>query len=86
MVDGTTYLDGPLRCDAVFVMPRTQSQICKKKPMPRIPHQKKLDRDNLDKALMDALKGLRGWMIARSARMRFRSGLRRGMSNRTLRW
>ena len=51
-------LDGPLRCDAVFVLPRTQAQIWKKKPMPRIPHQKKPDRDNLDKALMDALKGL----------------------------
>jgi Holliday junction resolvase RusA-like endonuclease len=29
--------------------------------MPRLPHDKKPDRDNLDKAFMDALKGL-AWL------------------------
>jgi Holliday junction resolvase RusA-like endonuclease len=51
-------LQGALRCDCVFVMPRPQSLIWKTKPMPRLPHTIKPDRDNLDKAVMDALKGL----------------------------
>lgn len=55
---GSEVLRGPLRCDAVFVMPRPQSLIWKTKPMPRMFHTSKPDRDNLDKAVMDALKGL----------------------------
>lgn len=51
-------LDGPLRVDAVFVFPRTKGQIWKTKPMPRIRHSKKPDRDNLDKAVLDSLSGL----------------------------
>lgn len=51
-------LVGPLRVDILFVMPRTQSQVWKTKPMPRLPHGKKPDRDNLDKAVLDALTGL----------------------------
>jgi len=51
-------LEGPLRCDLTFVMPRPQSMLWKSKPMPRVPHAKKPDRDNLDKAFMDALKNL----------------------------
>ncbi len=51
-------LSCPLRVDAVFVFPRTQSQIWKTKPMPRMLHFKKPDRDNLDKAVLDALTGL----------------------------
>jgi Holliday junction resolvase RusA-like endonuclease len=51
-------LTGPLRCDCLFVMPRTSDLIWKTRPMPRLPHAKKPDRDNLDKAVMDALKGL----------------------------
>lgn len=51
-------LTGPLCVDCVFVMPRPQSMVWKTKPMPRIPHDKKPDRDNLDKAVCDALKGL----------------------------
>lgn len=51
-------LDGPLRCDAVFVFPRTSAQVWKTKPMPRLWHWKKPDRDNIDKAIMDALSGL----------------------------
>lgn len=51
-------LDGPLRVDIEFVFPRTKSQTWKTRPMPRIPHAKKPDRDNLDKAVLDALNGL----------------------------
>lgn len=51
-------LEGPLRLDVIFIMPRTQNQIWKTKPMPRIWHAKKPDFDNLEKALCDALKGL----------------------------
>ena len=52
-------LTGPLRLDVVFVLPRVAAQIWKRKPMPRIWHaKKKNDRDNLDKAVMDALSGL----------------------------
>jgi len=48
---------GPLRCDLTFVMPRPKSMIWKTKPMPRVYHTGKLDRDNLDKAVLDALTG-----------------------------
>lgn len=51
-------LTGPLRCDLEFVFPRTSNMIWKSKPMPRVWHTKKPDRDNLDKAVMDSLKGL----------------------------
>lgn len=51
-------LVGPLRVDVEFVFPRTKSQIWKTKPMVRIPHAKKPDRDNLDKSVLDALTGL----------------------------
>ena len=49
---------GPLGVDCVFVFPRTQNQIWKRKPMPRMRHIKKPDRDNLDKAVLDALTGI----------------------------
>ena len=51
-------LDAPLRVDCTFVFPRTKQQIWKSKPMPRLPHTKKPDRDNCDKAVLDALSGL----------------------------
>lgn len=51
-------LTGPLRCDCLFVMPRPKALCWKTKPMPRLHHATKPDRDNLDKAVMDALKGL----------------------------
>jgi len=51
-------LAGPLRVDLVFVFPRNKGQIWKKRPMPRIRHTKKPDRDNCDKAVMDALTGI----------------------------
>lgn len=51
-------LEGPLRVDATFVFPRTTVLTWKKKPMPRLYHTSKPDRDNLDKAVMDALTGI----------------------------
>lgn len=51
-------LSGPLRCDIVFVLPRTKGQLWKTKPMPRLPHAKKPDADNLAKSVYDALTGL----------------------------
>lgn len=51
-------LDCPLRMTVAFVFPRTAAQTWKRRPMPRLPHAKKPDRDNCEKALLDALKGL----------------------------
>ena len=51
-------LTGPLRIDVCAVFPRTQAQVWKTRPMPRLPHEKKPDRDNVDKAVLDALKGI----------------------------
>lgn len=48
----------PLRVDCCFVMPRPQKLLRKTDPEGRIPHAQKPDRDNLDKAILDALKGL----------------------------
>lgn len=50
-------LDIPLRIDVTFVFPRPDRLIWKTKPMPRVPHTGKPDRDNCDKAVLDALKG-----------------------------
>lgn len=51
-------LTGPLRCSITFVFPRPQNMVWKKRPMPRCWHGKKPDRDNCDKSVMDALKGI----------------------------
>lgn len=51
-------LTGPLRVDVVFVFPRTSNMFWKTRPMPRVPHAKKPDRDNCDKAILDSLKGI----------------------------
>lgn len=51
-------LDCPLIVDVTFVFPRPAGLFWKTKPMPRLPHAKKPDRDNCDKAVLDALKGL----------------------------
>lgn len=50
-------LTGPLSLTAVFVFPRPSRLLWKKRPMPRLPHSVKPDRDNCEKALLDALKG-----------------------------
>lgn len=49
-------LSGPLRMSIVFVFPRTSQQIWKTRPMPRLRHAKTPDRDNCEKAVMDALR------------------------------
>lgn len=51
-------LDGPLSVTMVFVMPRPKSLVWKTKPMPRVPHVGKPDRDNLMKSTQDALNEL----------------------------
>lgn len=51
-------LDGPLRVDVLLVFPRQSSKIWKTRDMPRYRHVTKPDRDNLDKAVLDGLKGL----------------------------
>jgi Holliday junction resolvase RusA-like endonuclease len=48
-------LSGPLRVDVVAVFPRPQAITWKTRPMPRIWHIKKPDRDNIDKLILDAL-------------------------------
>ena len=50
-------LTGPVRVDCVFVFPRPASKVWKTRDMPRYPHTVKPDRDNCDKAVLDALKG-----------------------------
>ena len=50
-------LIGPVEVNACFIFPRPTKHIWKTKPMPRYPHAVKPDRDNLDKALLDALTG-----------------------------
>jgi Holliday junction resolvase RusA-like endonuclease len=55
---GKPPLAGPLRIDAEILLPRPQNMIWKRKPMPRELHITKPDRDNLEKAIFDALKGI----------------------------
>lgn len=49
---------GPLQVDLEFVFPRQAARVWKSKPMPRYRKITKPDRDNLDKLVMDALKGV----------------------------
>jgi Holliday junction resolvase RusA-like endonuclease len=51
-------LDCPLSVRLVFVMPRPSALQWKTRPMPRLPHAKKPDVDNLTKSVLDALTGL----------------------------
>jgi len=51
-------LDYPLRVDIEFVFPRPKAMVWKTKPMPRLWCGKKPDRDNLEKAVYDALNGI----------------------------
>lgn len=48
-------MEGPLRLTVSFVMPRPKGMMWKKREMPRVPHTKKPDADNLAKAVKDAL-------------------------------
>lgn len=49
---------GPVRLSLLFLLPRPSRLVWKKKPMPREWCPCKPDRDNLEKALLDALKGI----------------------------
>ena len=51
-------LDCPLIVDCEFVFARPKRMIWKTKPMSRLPHTSLRDRDNLDKAVLDALKNV----------------------------
>lgn len=51
-------LEGAVRVDCLFVFPRESSKVWKSKPMPRYPHVVKPDRDNLDKLILDCLRGV----------------------------
>lgn len=51
-------LSGPLWLAIECVFKRPKDMIWKTKPMPRVRHWKRPDRDNVEKAVMDALGGL----------------------------
>jgi Holliday junction resolvase RusA-like endonuclease len=51
-------LEAPLRVAMIFVFPRPKGMRWKTKPMPRVPHTKKPDVDNLAKSVLDGLNGL----------------------------
>jgi len=51
-------LEGPLKVDLCFVMPRPGRLRWKRRPMPRVWHTIKPDADNLTKSLVDSLTGL----------------------------
>lgn len=55
---GRPPIAGPVRCDVVFVFPRGKSREWLKKRPGRLRHTVKPDRDNLDKCVLDALKGI----------------------------
>ncbi len=55
--DGGALIDGPVSLLVEFFFPRTQAETWKTKPMPRKPHCKKPDADNLLKAVKDSLTG-----------------------------
>src|SRR5690606_41336553 len=51
-------MEGPLCVDIDFYLPRPKRLMRKKDPAGPIPHTARPDRDNLEKATTDALKGL----------------------------
>lgn len=56
------FLGTPWQCpvylEILFLMPRPKNKIWKTKPMPRYPHTSVPDKDNLEKGVKDALKGV----------------------------
>ena len=48
----------PMRVEALFIFPRPGNMRWKTREMPRAPHAKKPDVENVAKALLDALSGL----------------------------
>lgn len=57
LAHGGRLIEGPVAVSWVAVFPRPKAMLAKKFCDGRIPHAKKPDRDNIDKAIMDALKG-----------------------------
>lgn len=49
---------GPIELVILILMPRPKSMIWKTKPMVRVPHVTKPDRNNVVKAIEDAMKGI----------------------------
>lgn len=54
----TNPIVGPLKVDIVAVFPRQSAKVWKTRLMPRYRHTTKPDRDNVEKAIYDALTGL----------------------------
>jgi Holliday junction resolvase RusA-like endonuclease len=48
-------VEGPVMIQITAVFPRPKGMIWKSKPMPRVPHAKKPDSDNVAKSVCDAL-------------------------------
>lgn len=48
----------PIALCVAYIFPRTQNQIWKTKPMPRLRHAKRPDSDNITKGVKDALNGV----------------------------
>jgi Holliday junction resolvase RusA-like endonuclease len=56
-----TPLDGPIKCDITLVFPRPK-RLCRKRDYPgMIPMDRKPDRDNCEKAILDMLSGIGMW-------------------------
>ena len=55
-------LAGPLYVDIDFLFPRPQRLLSKKSPEGEIPHTSKPDRDNCEKAVLDAMTTLGFWV------------------------
>lgn len=53
-----TPIDGPVRLDALFWMPRPKRLMRKNDPAGPVVHASKPDRDNLDKAVLDCLTAI----------------------------
>lgn len=51
-------IEGPIALEAVFVLPRPKAMCWKSREMPRAPHTKRGDLDNLLKGVKDALNEL----------------------------
>ena len=51
-------VEGPVILQVTAVFPRPKGMVWKSKPMPRVPHTKKPDHDNLEKSICDSLNQL----------------------------
>ena len=54
-------LEGPIRVDLDLLLPRPKRLFRKKDPAGELPHDKKPDRDNCEKAVLDAMTELGWW-------------------------